>query len=386
LNLDYSKKQRIKLILFISAVVIGVASLLYTNVLVNALAREERKKVELWASALKELETVDYNQDISFIVKILQDNTNVPVILVNEKDSILSVRNLDTLKLKDQKYISNQLKQMKKEHSPIRISSEVSENYVYYKDSILLIQLYYYPLVQLGVISLFIFVSYLVFSTSRKSEQNRVWVGMAKETAHQLGTPLSSLLAWIEMYRATETGQDVLVEVEKDVKRLETIAERFSKIGSTPVLTPQDVIGGLYNTVEYLKRRTSDNVTFEIHWPLNKEVILPLNSSLFEWVIENLCRNAVDSMNGSGRIDIFITENIDNVLIDIKDTGKGVPKNKFKTIFQPGFTTKKRGWGLGLSLSKRIIEEYHKGKIFVKSAEPNLGTTFRILLKTNLNS
>jgi len=379
----YTRKQQLKFVLFIVAVLIGVTSLYYTNKLVAKLSVEERKKVELWAEGTKQIATIDnLNQDISFIVKILQDNETVPVILVDQKDSIISSRNLDSLKMNDIKYLHQQLEIMKEQHEPIVVNlSKDERNIIYYKDSTLLTQLYYYPFIQWGVIFLFILVSYIAFSASRKAEQNQVWVGLSKETAHQLGTPISSLIAWVELLKLSEQDYKITSEVEKDIKRLETITERFSKMGSSPVLQQVNIIPVLINAIAYLKTRSSSRVNFNLQFSQTEEILVPVNISLFEWVVENLCKNSIDAMNGTGAIDISLTDHVQVVYIDVKDTGKGIPKSKWKTIFQPGYTTKKRGWGLGLSLSKRIIEIYHSGKIFVKNSELNKGTTIRIALK-----
>lgn len=378
----FSKKQKWKFILFITAIIIGIASMWYTNDLVTNLSREERKKAELWAEAMNKISTADLNQDVAFAAKILQDNETVPVIWADQYDSIKGYRNLDPVKSLNQSYIRKQLLEMKNNGMFIELAISDTENaYVYYKESILLSKLYYYPYIQLGVIFLFILVSYLVLSTSRKAEQNQVWVGLAKETAHQLGTPISSLVAWIELLKMKESDKILVTEVEKDVNRLETITERFSKIGSSPVLVKTNVIKVLNNSIIYLKSRTSHKVSYQLHFSENEEIIVPVNVSLFEWVIENLCKNAIDAMDGEGSIDVYVTDHIQVVYVDIMDSGKGIPKSKYKTIFQPGYTTKKRGWGLGLSLTKRIIEIYHSGKIFVKNSEISEGTTFRIALK-----
>ncbi len=378
----YSRKQVWKLMLFFAAIIIGVGSMWYTNKLVTELSREERKKVELWAEATKQLIMADFDQEVSFLTRIIQSNETVPVILVDEQGNIISSANLDSTRTNNEKYMRRQLEKMKDQHPPIEYEiPNVGKNIIYYKDSVILTKLSYYPFIQLSVISLFILVSYLVFSTSRKAEQNQVWVGLSKETAHQLGTPISSLIAWIELLKLKEEDKVLVAEVEKDVKRLETITERFSKIGSAPVMTKTNIVGILNNSVNYVKNRSSDRVVFEINFAPDDETIVPLNVALFEWVIENLCKNAIDAMNGSGIISVSLTDHIQVIYIDISDTGKGIPKSKYKTIFQPGFTTKKRGWGLGLSLAKRIIEIYHSGKIFVKNSEINVGTTFRIVLK-----
>ncbi len=379
----YSKKQRWKLLLLIIAVIIGVSSMWYTNKLVKKLSYEERKKVKLWAQGMKQLADIDDpDEDVSFIFEVIRNNETVPVILVDENDIIISARPADLLKPNDLEYNKRLLEKMKKDHEPIEIIlSKGHKNYIYYKDSILLNQLFYYPFIQLGVIFLFILVSYFAFSASRKAEQNQVWVGMSKETAHQLGTPISSLMAWVELLKMKNIDKQLVTEVDKDVKRLETITERFSKIGSAPVLSKANIIDVLNNSISYIKTRSSDKVVFNLNFSSSDEIFVPVNISLFEWVIENLCKNAIDAMNGSGTINISVTDHTQIVYIDIKDTGKGIPKSKYKTIFQPGYTTKQRGWGLGLSLTERIIEFYHSGKIFVKSSEINNGTTFRIALK-----
>lgn len=270
---------------------------------------------------------------------------------------------------------------MAAENQPIEVEfGDGSKSYIFYQESMLLTQLKYYPYVMFGIIGMFLMIAYLLFSTARKVEQNQVWVGMAKETAHQLGTPLSALIAWLEYLRSTGLDPETAIEIEKDIKRLETITERFSKIGSIPKLDNVNLIQVLNESVNYIKLRTSKNVVFTIDTGNQKEVMAKLNIPLFEWVIENLCRNAVDAMNGNGAITISLSDQTQFVYIDISDTGKGIPKSKYKTIFEPGFTTKERGWGLGLSLTKRIIENYHSGKIFVKNSEIDKGTTFRIVL------
>jgi signal transduction histidine kinase len=271
---------------------------------------------------------------------------------------------------------------MKDENDPIIISvSETETQYLYYRSSILLENLKYYPIVQFAVILLFILVAYLAFSSSRNAEQNQVWVGMSKETAHQLGTPISSLMAWVELLKMQNIDESLIQEFEKDTQRLERITERFSKIGSVPELTRTDVAETIRSTVAYLKTRSSAKVKFLLDFSEQEVYEVPLNASLFSWVIENLCKNAIDAMNNIGTIQISIVEKGNQILIDLADTGKGISKSYFKTVFQPGFTSKKRGWGLGLSLAKRIVENYHKGKIFVKHSEINKGTTFRIILQ-----
>jgi len=379
----YTQKQQWKLLLLASAILIGLLSLWYTNNLVKKLSEEERKKVQLWAEASKQLANISVEAgDISFSLMVLQDNNTVPAILTDESGNILSHINLDTAKVNDTQYVQEMLLQMKERHEPIEISfANNQKNFIYYEDSGLLYQLRYYPYFQLAIIALFLLVSYLAFSTSRKAEQNQVWVGMAKETAHQLGTPLSSLMAWIEYFKSTAQDQNHVEELEKDVARLNTITERFSKIGSAPVLRKEDVYMVIENTISYIRSRTSSKVIFSLNKAQPHQVLAPLNIPLFEWVLENLFKNAVDAMDGEGKIDVMITDQLQFVYIDIADSGKGIPKSKFKTVFKPGYTSKTRGWGLGLSLSKRIVEEYHNGHIFVKNSEPNNGTTFRIVLK-----
>jgi len=391
----YTKKQKWKLILFLTAIIIGISSLLFTNILVRKLAAEERKSVELWAEATRQLSNIDIKQDVSFIIEVIINNKTIPVIQVDEYDNILAARNLDStrsiigskhLSEKEQKrnmkYLNKQLEIMRAENAPIVISlMNDKKNYIYYKDSVLLNQLFYYPFFQLGIIFLFIFVAYLAFSSSRKAEQNQVWVGMSKETAHQLGTPISSLLAWVEYLKIDNSGDEMLIEVEKDVKRLETITERFSKIGSAPILIKMNIVDVLISSVDYLKTRSSDKVKYILNFNKEDEIYIPINQALFEWVIENICKNALDAMGGIGEIEISIQDSTQIVYIDIKDSGKGIPKSRYKTVFQPGYTTKQRGWGLGLSLSKRIIETYHDGKIFVQSSDFEAGTVFRIALK-----
>ncbi|MEO5571572.1 MAG: HAMP domain-containing sensor histidine kinase, partial [Bacteroidia bacterium] len=280
-------------------------------------------------------------------------------------------------------YLHEQIAEMKKQHVPIDVKIDKNNtNYIYYKDSVILQQLRYYPYFQLGVISLFLLVSYLAFSSSRKAEQNQVWVGMAKETAHQLGTPLSSLVAWLEYLKLQNKNDEHVVEIQKDVNRLQTITERFSKIGSAPTLKKENIAEVIHNSIAYIKSRISSKVDFSVTSVPNHSHIIyvPINVPLFEWVLENIFKNAVDAIEGNGKISILITDQQQFAYIDICDTGKGIQKSKFKTVFKPGYTSKKRGWGLGLSLSKRIIEEYHSGHIFVKSSELNKGTVFRIVL------
>lgn len=381
----YEQKIWWKRTLFAVAVGIGLFSLWYTQKLVQKLAIEEEKKVLLWANATKQLINASTEGDFGFLLDIIKDNETIPVILVDDAGGIVAHRNLDSTKTNDTTYLRQQLIQMMDIKEPIPILYDETNkryNYLYYKNSIILTQLKQYPYYQLSVIGIFILVAYLAFSFSRRAEQNQVWVGMSKETAHQLGTPISSLMGWINLLRETEKPQqeELLVELEKDVKRLELITERFSKIGSEPKLESQLVEAVLADSIQYLKLRTSSKVVFTLT-PTEDELTALMNIPLFEWVIENICKNAIDAMNGVGSITMSVKSQGDSVLIDITDTGKGIPKSKLKTVFKPGYTTKKRGWGLGLSLAKRIIEDYHKGKIFVKQSELNKGTTFRIVLQ-----
>ena len=378
----YSKKQYWKGVLLAIAVVIGLSSLYYTNTLVKKLQWEERKKVELWAEATRQLANAEGGGDLSFVLKVIIDNETVPVILADMDGNVLSYVNLDSASATEPGYLEEQLEIMRTENEAIEVAiGDDYFQYIHYKSSTLLNQLKYFPYIQLGVISLFILVSYFAFSTSRKAEQNQVWMGLAKETAHQLGTPTSAIMAWLEVLRTKKVDEATLQEFEKDVKRLETITERFSKIGSVPKLEPANLNKILEEAVDYISNRVSKKVEFTTDFKEAEDILVPLNKSLFEWVIENLCKNAVDAMNGVGKITIQVSDQTQFVYIDISDTGKGLAKSVFKTIFEPGFTTKRRGWGLGLSLCKRIIENYHGGKIFVKSSEIDKGTTFRVVLK-----
>ena len=391
----YSKKQKWKFTLLGFAIIIGLSSLFITNRLVKQLKNEERKKIELWAQATKHLVSITGEGDYSLAIKVISENNNIPVILADECDSILEHRNfnyyskIDSLLLKlgliqkkeiTKRYLRKELTQIKDgDEDPIEINILGDKQWIYYKDSALLYQLRYYPIYQLGFIGLFMFIAYFVFSASRKSEQNKVWAGMAKETAHQIGTPLSSLMAWVELLKEKEGAESMVLEMEKDIKRLETITDRFSKIGSKPELKEVDIVNLINQSVEYLKSRMPDNTLFTIEFP-NKKILIPISGILLEWVVENLVRNAVDAMKGKGEIRISITEDITNVIINITDNGDGIDKSIIKTIFKPGVTSKKRGWGLGLSLSKRIVEEYHNGSIFVMQSAKGVGTTFTIHL------
>ena len=319
----------------------------------------------------------------NFITEVASNSASVPVVYTDSSMKVvIAYGNIDSSKINNPEFLRQTLEDMASENRPIEIKLESGGdvNYIFYKDSELLNQLKYYPFIQFGIIGLFLLIAYTLFSTSRKAEQNQVWVGMAKETAHQLGTPLSSLIAWLEFLEMKGADPETIKEVRQDVRRLETITERFSKIGSMPVLERKNLIEVLEGSMNYIRTRTSKNVIFTLT-PAHSEIYASLNVPLFDWVVENLCRNAVDAMDGRGSIAIEVQDQVQYVYIDITDTGKGIPKSKVKTVFEPGYTTKKRGWGLGLSLTKRIIENYHSGKIFVKRSEPGAGTTFRIVLK-----
>ena len=397
----YSQKKNWKFILIGSAIAIGISSLIVTNILVKELKNEEREKIELWADATKQLVGISGEGDYSLAIKVISENNNIPVILVDDCDSILESRNfqiyskIDSLFMRvglynstkiTPQFLRKELLSIKKNGDPpIEVNIIGDKQWIYYKDSALLNRLRFYPIYQLGFIGLFMFFAYYLFSASKRSEQNQVWVGMAKETAHQIGTPLSSLMAWTELLKEQEGNELMVTEMEKDITRLETITDRFSKIGSQSELKKIDVSQLITKSIEYLKSRMPVNTEFNINIP-TKKVFIPLNNILFEWVIENLVKNAVDAMKGKGKIFIDIVDENSFIYINIMDTGEGIDKSIFKTVFKPGVTSKKRGWGLGLSLSKRIIEDYHKGIIFVKKSEKGIGTTFTIKLPKKLNT
>jgi len=397
----YSKKKNWKFVLIGTAISIGILSLFITNILVKELKNEERKKIELWADATKQLVGLSGEGDYSLAIKVISENNNIPVILVDECDSILESRNflifskIDSILFKiglinktiiTPEYLREELLNIKNNgDDPIEVNIIGDKQRIYYKDSALLNRLRFYPVYQLGFISLFMFFAYYLFNASKRSEQNQVWVGMAKETAHQIGTPLSSLMAWTELLKEQTGNEKMVIEMEKDIKRLETITDRFSKIGSQSELVKYDIVLLINKSIEYLKSRMPSNTIFKISVPKTK-ILIPVSNILFEWVIENLVKNAVDSMKGKGEISIDVIDDSTFILINIKDTGEGIDKSIFKTLFKPGVTSKKRGWGLGLSLSKRIIEDYHKGSIFVSQSEKGVGTTFTIKLPKNLKT
>ncbi len=377
----YNHKTIGKLLLFLFAICTGMGSLIYTQNLVSRLKTEERENVQMWAEATSLLAMSDTTQNVEFLSTVIDNNNTVPVILTDESDSIISARNFNSEKMNDPSYLKYSLKRIKESNNPIVIKLENGHfNLIYYEDSTILTMLIYYPYIQLGIIVLFILVSYLAFSSSQKAEQNQVWVGMSKETAHQLGTPTSSLAGWIEILQQRYPEISITRELALDVERLEKVTERFSRIGSKPSLTNENIIPIITRTIGYLKSRTSSKVRFITDYKTGGEVNVPVNSALFEWVIENVFKNAIDSMEGSGEITVRLVDSDKHALIDITDTGKGIPKRSFKKIFNPGFTTKQRGWGLGLSLAKRIIDEYHRGRIFVRNSEVGKGSCIRIIL------
>ncbi len=392
----YKKEQKWKKWLLFFAILIASFSIIFTNNLVKELKNEERKKIELWAQATKNLVNISSDGDFSLAINVITENKKIPLILVDECDTILEYRNLIkyskldsllTFKLKifeekkiTKKFLAKELLLMKEENStPIEVNFIGDKQFIYYKDSNILSMLRYYPFYQLGFILIFFIIAYIIFSASKKSEQNKVWAGMAKETAHQLATPLSSLIACSELLKESEIDPITLNEINKDLTRLETITDRFSKIGSVPVLKNYQLNELLGSFLKYLEKRLPHKIEIIKNFP-EDPIFVSANKTLFEWAIENLCRNATDAMKGNGRIVFEINSNNYEVDILIKDYGHGIAKNKVNQVFLPGYTSKKSGWGLGLSLTKRIIEEYHKGKVFVSSSEENYGTTFCIRL------
>jgi signal transduction histidine kinase len=383
---NYELKKVLKVVLLFFAFLIGFFSLWYTNNLVEKLELQEREKIATWADATRILATSDLDGDVNFLLKIIEANKTIPVILTDDKGNVNGSKNLDSTGYNGDNYVAHSLSQMKEQNDPMEIEyAEGQKIMIYYGNSILLNQLRVFPYFQLGVIALFLAISYFAFSYSRTSEQNKVWAGMSKETAHQLGTPISSLMGWVEYIKESNANvsPDVIREMEHDMERLGLITDRFSKIGSEPSLTNYALLDVLEESVSYINSRTSDKVNIVIVGQEKfEDVQVAVNKPLFAWVVENLCKNAVDAMEGRGDIK-FEMAGIGNewIQFDVTDNGKGIPPSKHKTIFKPGYTTKKRGWGLGLSLVKRIVENYHRGKIYVKSSELGKGTSFRIELK-----
>ena len=381
--------RQVKIILVVAAIAIAVVSLVASNILTKDLARQERTKMEVWAEAMRALSQADENTDLALVLKVLNDNNTIPVVVLDNDENVTDFRNV-VINAKNYKdsllYVAAMAKRLKNNKQNIRIQlSDASNEYidVCYDDSLMLKRLALYPYVQLGVVMLFVVVAIFALLTSKRAEQNKVWVGLSKETAHQLGTPISSLMAWTTILKETYPDDDLLPEMDKDVKRLQLIADRFSKIGSLPEAVPESLSEVLDHVIDYMDRRTSKKIQLIKVFPAD-DIIIRLNASLFEWVIENLCKNAVDAMGGeSGTITLRVETVGERVIVEVSDTGKGIKKKDMRNVFRPGFTTKSRGWGLGLSLAKRIVEEYHNGKIFVKSSELGKGTTFRIELKAS---
>ncbi len=386
---------KLKWIVILFASFIGLASLYYTNQLVDSLAEREQEQIDLVAKAQELVVQVEDSLMLNFLVtNILQGNQSIPMIVVDEEGNPSQSRNIEfdqnATEEQKNKILRTHLVSMKKEHPPIEVKvSEEWKYYIFYENSTLFNQLKYFPYAQLSLIAAFLIFAYFLFSSSRRAEQNRVWVGLAKETAHQLGTPLSALMAWVEYFRADESvEEDILQEIEKDIARLTMITERFSSIGSIPDLSSENVLEVTEGVTEYLKKRISKKVKLTIRANKDTKLYAKINKPLFEWVIENICKNAVDAMTqtgGKGNITLFFSSNRNQkqLILDITDTGKGIPPRQIKTVFRPGFTTKKRGWGLGLTLAKRIVEQYHNGKISVLKSEVGKGTTFRIVLATS---
>lgn len=380
----YHNRSRFKWIVFISAVIIGFGSIFYTNILVEELKDREKRQIELLAKAWEY--AYSNTENLSFVnQEIIQQNNSIPVIVADAEGNPIEHRNISFRKNADeeekQKVLRRELEKMKGQYEPIPVTE--AQVFVYYRNSELLNSLRFYPYVQLSVILVFGVLAYIVFNQSKEAEQNRVWAGLTKETAHQLGTPIASLMAWIDYLRNSpvwEENKEVIQEMDKDVVKLRMVTERFSSIGSAPAIQPENLFLVIDEAVNYLRPRISSKIEIRINSDV-KNIEAMMNKPLFEWVIENICKNAVDAMKGQGKIDIdIIKESEKYVVVDISDTGKGMEKQLFKKVFTPGFTTRKRGWGLGLTLAKRIIEGYHKGKVFVKQSELGVGTTFRIIL------
>ncbi len=395
----YQKKRRWKVFLLIFAIVIGGASVFYSDFFVKKMEREESAQFQLKVSVMEQQMRSYENEQLTAIYDAIKKNNKIDIILTTRDGTILTWDGLDTTKTfwptdktreYDSLYFVRQLKKMKVQHKPAYIQNpdilDGERITVYYRDSTILTQLRYFPYIQLGVIGLFLITAYVAFSQARRAEQDQVWVGMAKETAHQLGTPISSLMAWVELMKSKFDAEDdpLIAEMQNDIHRLEIITDRFSKIGSKPILEDHIVYLVIKNFVDYFKVRTSDKINFVITGDVQVQAML--NIPLFDWVIENLLKNAANAIDNEGTITVNIIENLvkEEVLIDVTDTGRGIPRSKFDTVFQPGYTTRKRGWGLGLSLTKRIVENYHSGQIFVKDSELGKGTTFRIILKSSI--
>ena len=360
--------------------VIVVLSVSFTTRLANKFAEEEYRKIELWAEATRQLIMADEDDNIDLILSVMEGNTTIPVYMVDSAHQLLLSRNVREPKHNKEEFYQQRINNLRLSQEPIvvQVNEEVTQ-YIYYEDSILLRRLYWFPYVQLAVIIAFIAIAVIDLIMAQRSEQNSLWVGLSKETAHQLGTPISSLNAWNELLKATYPNDALLPQMDEDIRRLQMIAERFSKIGSQPTLNQEALLPIVQSAMEYMRVRTSNKITYTLHADTDCQVMVC--KPLFEWVIENLCKNAIDSMEGKGEITLSLTKQENKVHLDITDTGKGIDRRHFKTIFKPGYTSKKRGWGLGLSLAKRIIEDYHRGKLFVKQSQIGVGSTFRITLE-----
>ena len=369
--------RQVKIVLVVAAILIAAASLLISHKLVSDLKQEERSKMDLWAKAMNFVQEADSETDLSLALAFIEGNTTIPVIVTDAQGSVMEYRNID-----DDTDVTDYARRMRQAGDTISIDLGAGDYLlVCYDESTLLKRLTQYPYWQLGIVMIFVVVAIFALLSSKRAEQNKVWVGLSKETAHQLGTPISSLMAWTEMLKESYPDDELIPEMEQDVRRLERIAERFSKIGSLPEPVATSMNEVLDHVIAYMDKRTSQKVAIKGHYP-SHDVMVRINASLFEWVIENLCKNAVDAMEGQpGKIDLWLLEEGDTVAVEVVDTGKGIRKKNVNNVFRPGFTTKKRGWGLGLSLAKRIVEEYHRGHIFVKQSEVGKGTTFRIELR-----
>lgn len=378
------RMRQVKILLVVMAVVMSVGSLVISHFLVRDLKHEEQRKMEIWAEAMRSLNSADEYTDLTLVLTVLNSNSTIPVVVLDREGEVQDYRNIPLREGSDEE----QMRVVKRKAQSMMDAGRVIRVYISstdymeicYADSLLLRRLAWWPYVQLGLVFVFVVVAIFALLSSKRAEQNKVWVGLSKETAHQLGTPISSLMAWQEMLRETYPDDELLPEMGKDVERLQRIAERFSKIGSLPELRPESLNEVLSAVTQYISRRASNRVRLTCTVP-QQPLIVPMCSSLFEWVVENLCKNAIDAMDGQGSITLTASTEGALAVVEVADTGKGIPKNKFRTVFTPGFTTKKRGWGLGLSLAKRIVEEYHHGRIYVKNSEMGRGTTFRIELK-----
>ena len=380
----FSNFRNVKIVLIVVAALIAATSLIVSNALVSDLKTEERKKMQVWADAMDYLNRADENTDLSLVLSVLNGNTTIPVVVTDKKGAISQHRNIEIPSDTDSlAVLMDVVARMRADGRIIRVDLGADgEDYleVCYSESLILKQLAYYPYVQLIVVLLFFVVCFFAILSSKRAEQNRVWVGLSKETAHQLGTPISSLMAWTTVLKEKYPSDELIPEMERDVARLQRVAERFSKIGSLPEPTSEDAVDVVERAVEYMKHRSPSQVTYTFNAP-RRPLLVRMNAPLIEWVVENLCKNAVDAMNGAGAINISLKQSKDYIYLEVSDTGKGIPKSKHKQVFEPGYTTKKRGWGLGLSLAKRIVEEYHKGRIYVKKSAVGRGTTFCVELK-----